>query len=123
MQLARAARTRAGQQLLAAFLGQVDRIPGNASCARRAGIGGIAGDEVEIPRREGARADLLLEEIELVAVVRAAVAAEHREPAGVVEFVGEAQPRLPRALERRSEEHTSELQSLMRISYAVFSLK
>src|SRR3546814_10104208 len=27
------------------------------------------------------------------------------------------------ALERRSEEHTSELQSLMRISYAVFSLK
>src|SRR3546814_4803168 len=40
-------------------------------------------------------------------------------------------PRLPRAVqrhprgrvERRSEEHTSELQSLMRISYAVFCLK
>src|SRR3546814_6809129 len=30
-------------------------------------------------------------------------------------------PRQPR--ERRSEEHTSELQSLMRISYAVFCLK
>src|SRR3546814_7045794 len=28
-----------------------------------------------------------------------------------------------RLLERRSEEHTSELQSLMRISYAVFCLK
>src|SRR3546814_1641816 len=28
-----------------------------------------------------------------------------------------------RALHRRSEEHTSELQSLMRISYAVFCLK
>src|SRR3546814_5068291 len=28
-----------------------------------------------------------------------------------------------RSLERRSEEHTSELQSLMRISYAVFCLK
>src|SRR3546814_7267892 len=28
-----------------------------------------------------------------------------------------------RALRRRSEEHTSELQSLMRISYAVFCLK
>src|SRR3546814_6238914 len=28
-----------------------------------------------------------------------------------------------RAVERRSEEHTSELQSLMRISYAVFCLK
>src|SRR3546814_2889451 len=31
--------------------------------------------------------------------------------------------RLHAALERRSEEHTSELQSLMRISYAVFCLK
>src|SRR3546814_8237901 len=30
---------------------------------------------------------------------------------------------LPRAARQRSEEHTSELQSLMRISYAVFSLK
>src|SRR3546814_13668548 len=29
----------------------------------------------------------------------------------------------PRHLHRRSEEHTSELQSLMRISYAVFCLK
>src|SRR3546814_2339603 len=31
--------------------------------------------------------------------------------------------RLERGLHRRSEEHTSELQSLMRISYAVFCLK
>src|SRR3546814_2551131 len=30
---------------------------------------------------------------------------------------------LARFIERRSEEHTSELQSLMRISYAVFCLK
>src|SRR3546814_2112686 len=30
---------------------------------------------------------------------------------------------LPRSLVSRSEEHTSELQSLMRISYAVFCLK
>src|SRR3546814_6350525 len=30
---------------------------------------------------------------------------------------------LEQALEKRSEEHTSELQSLMRISYAVFCLK
>src|SRR3546814_1994984 len=29
----------------------------------------------------------------------------------------------PEAFQRRSEEHTSELQSLMRISYAVFCLK
>src|SRR3546814_2326877 len=33
------------------------------------------------------------------------------------------QPGLPFALIQRSEEHTSELQSLMRISYAVFCLK
>src|SRR3546814_6049685 len=31
--------------------------------------------------------------------------------------------RVPLALDARSEEHTSELQSLMRISYAVFCLK
>src|SRR3546814_6951242 len=36
-----------------------------------------------------------------------------------------SRPRLPgaRRRDRRSEEHTSELQSLMRISYAVFCLK
>src|SRR3546814_5705517 len=36
-----------------------------------------------------------------------------------------AQPeiRIPRKVLKRSEEHTSELQSLMRISYAVFCLK
>src|SRR3546814_4099207 len=36
-------------------------------------------------------------------------------------LVGSLTPRGPRSL--RSEEHTSELQSLMRISYAVFCLK
>src|SRR3546814_9152589 len=34
-----------------------------------------------------------------------------------------ASPERPRGIDRRSEEHTSELQSLMRISYAVFCLK
>src|SRR3546814_2696273 len=34
-----------------------------------------------------------------------------------------ASGQLGRALQARSEEHTSELQSLMRISYAVFCLK
>src|SRR3546814_3439151 len=34
-----------------------------------------------------------------------------------------ASPLLPQQEEERSEEHTSELQSLMRISYAVFCLK
>src|SRR3546814_2459350 len=34
-----------------------------------------------------------------------------------------AESAVPTAVPRRSEEHTSELQSLMRISYAVFCLK
>src|SRR3546814_2760100 len=37
--------------------------------------------------------------------------------------VPEAERYISRYRERRSEEHTSELQSLMRISYAVFCLK
>src|SRR3546814_3368105 len=47
-------------------------------------------------------------------------------PAQVLQFAHVAGPVVvPQALERglRSEEHTSELQSLMRISYAVFCLK
>src|SRR3546814_1944750 len=39
------------------------------------------------------------------------------------EFVAEAHEDLVRRAAVRSEEHTSELQSLMRISYAVFCLK
>src|SRR3546814_3809710 len=40
------------------------------------------------------------------------------------ETIADAQPRLEHLREEdRSEEHTSELQSLMRISYAVFCLK
>src|SRR3546814_6992471 len=46
----------------------------------------------------------------------------------VGEFLREGAHRIPMdgaavAIEQRSEEHTSELQSLMRISYAVFCLK
>src|SRR3546814_9738042 len=45
---------------------------------------------------------------------RGAASARHDPPRGTVERIGHA---------LRSEEHTSELQSLMRISYAVFCLK
>src|SRR3546814_1352873 len=38
-------------------------------------------------------------------------------------YSGRWRPSLGSAIDRRSEEHTSELQSLMRISYAVFCLK
>src|SRR3546814_8691060 len=37
--------------------------------------------------------------------------------------IGQLRTMKPAAFKRRSEEHTSELQSLMRISYAVFCLK
>src|SRR3546814_4509270 len=39
------------------------------------------------------------------------------------QFLFQSRPFPARACARRSEEHTSELQSLMRISYAVFCLK
>src|SRR3546814_5409124 len=42
-------------------------------------------------------------------------------PPGAAIFAGPSESWMPAA--RRSEEHTSELQSLMRISYAVFCLK
>src|SRR3546814_10634918 len=48
----------------------------------------------------------------------AALAIENRRPAGLLAVL-----RGRRADEARSEEHTSELQSLMRISYAVFCLQ
>src|SRR3546814_1652897 len=55
----------------------------------------------------------------------------HRDPARRLRYpAGQVVPRRPRAVRwavaedrPRSEEHTSELQSLMRISYAVFCLK
>src|SRR3546814_5041877 len=45
------------------------------------------------------------------------------DPTAGAQTVARVPPRGFRQLGRRSEEHTSELQSLMRISYAVFCLK
>src|SRR3546814_14048783 len=57
------------------------------------------------------------------AVIRLVADGDARER--LAEILAEAVPRLGQAFEQpiRSEEHTSELQSLMRISYAVFCLK
>src|SRR3546814_6840330 len=44
-------------------------------------------------------------------------------PCGCESFAADEVVRCPRCGEQRSEEHTSELQSLMRISYAVLCLK
>src|SRR3546814_2495935 len=43
--------------------------------------------------------------------------------ATVLAFVFRVENKMASEMDRRSEEHTSELQSLMRISYAVFCLK
>src|SRR3546814_6241930 len=53
----------------------------------------------------------------------AAVDVARGAPDGLDERGGGAQEALLVGIEDRSEEHTSELQSLMRISYAVFCLK
>src|SRR3546814_2317649 len=64
--------------------------------------------------------DLDAVEIEILQVAEARIAG----PEIVQHDLDAELAQLPdRALRRRSEEHTSELQSLMRISYAVFCLK
>src|SRR3546814_9553243 len=72
------------------------------------------------------RAQLAHQRRQVVVAVHEHVAVEHRvAEAGVHERVAEVGNRGERTHVRhaRSEEHTSELQSLMRISYAVFCLK
>src|SRR3546814_3891847 len=79
--------------------------------------------------RADARLAVAVREAEQGALVRDIEAAVHeREAVGRVEILdaGRAQFRLPVVIavtQQRSEENTSELQSLMRISYAVFCLK
>src|SRR3546814_3848728 len=51
------------------------------------------------------------------------LARQHNHRDRVEQSIGDAGDGVGRAGARRSEEHTSELQSLMRISYAVFCLK
>src|SRR3546814_7252505 len=82
-------------------------------------------------------ADNLLEQLSVVEQVELAAQLRGADPAGAVALLeavgladraGSALPELSggeqqRVAFARSEEHTSELQSLMRISYAVFCLK
>src|SRR3546814_4508000 len=51
------------------------------------------------------------------------ITGRHVEEAVLPQFVDRIRANMMAAVEHRSEEHTSELQSLMRISYAVFCLK
>src|SRR3546814_7747424 len=56
-------------------------------------------------------------------VAKARLLVQHREPVRVVAYIAPQRACLIIAHQQRSEEHTSELQSLMRISYAVLCLK
>src|SRR3546814_9810951 len=59
----------------------------------------------------------------LTAIINEYVNIIHSMKSKTVAATKPAQTRIIRAVASRSEEHTSELQSLMRISYAVFCLK
>src|SRR3546814_1771903 len=89
----------------------------NIGAARRVGARVIADHRVET---EGGLDRLALEPAVEHRARRLGEQVEHI--ALPFEAEGGETPSLPRAVER-SEEHTSELQSLMRISYAVFCLK
>src|SRR3546814_4934864 len=81
-------------------------------------------DEADGPARQGdGVTDALGQHVDhrLLQHQRVAEVAEIANPAGIVE--AEADGGIAESVLRRSEEHTSELQSLMRISYAVFCLK
>src|SRR3546814_5415231 len=78
----------------------------NLVAARRRGVRLIKADEIELVE-DAARGRKLLGNLVL-----------HRFPPGVESALATREQ-----VVERSEEHTSELQSLMRISYAVFCLK
>src|SRR3546814_9591087 len=103
-------RMRAGAQL-GEFLGRVLELEDFHHLGRRFAGGGTVVGLADVEHRDGL-ADLA-ENPGAGFLAQRAVRNQRLEPLGRVEM----------AVPGRSEEHTSELQSLMRISYAVFCLK
>src|SRR5687768_8746761 len=99
-QLASGAGRRVRNQLGASFGREVDRIPGNAGYARRARLRAAGVEEVERPIGRETLREFLLDEVELVAVVRPAISTEQHPPALAVNVVAEADARLDCAFER-----------------------
>src|SRR3546814_3933919 len=93
-----------------------------------AGDGGRGGGDGEIVRcsrvddeRQGIRGDVAMKKALALLIVGAIVSGVAAYAASAADPIPETPPAVVSS--RRSEEHTSELQSLMRISYAVFCLK
>src|SRR3546814_3358317 len=98
------------------------RIRNQADAGRRGAVAVVAGDRKRQRRNDAAVATFRREAVVVVQTVRIV----HRlHPAANIVSGNRLTraARLDRLAEERSEEHTSELQSLMRISYAVFCLK
>src|SRR3546814_8688687 len=89
-------------------------LPTGKSVVRICGFGGLIRIETERVERVEALACVVIE-IKLAGLAITHCRIKHREPL--------RRGRLGSTSKMRSEEHTSELQSLMRISYAVFCLK
>src|SRR3546814_2108739 len=84
--------------------------------ARRRRLGDVGAADAEAPGGDRRQRPLALRHP--VDVGQPVEAVEHRRAEA-----GDLAAELDQAVQLRSEEHTSELQSLMRISYAVFCLK
>src|SRR3546814_5279801 len=113
---------RASEQTRAALLeARLDAIDALAAAARREGAGLVlvAGDVFDSPEPGDRIYRQALTRMKAAADIRWVLLPGNHDPARAdglwSRLVGEAP--------ERSEEHTSELQSLMRISYAVFCLK
>src|SRR3546814_3234981 len=92
-----------------------ERLPGAAAGGDAEGVEAGADEEVRQLRR--------LAEDEVAVRREAFRAVDELLDAGGLQRRHSAERQLHELLEVRSEEHTSELQSLIRISYAVFCLK
>src|SRR3546814_4159250 len=104
----------------AAFLAQ--RLRRLHRCVRKRGVGGKPEANEQRERLVG-QVEVPCEAVELTGNAIKTPAHRRFESIGAVGRQIGRQRRLEDCGARRSEEHTSELQSLMRISYAVFCLK
>src|SRR3546814_4363400 len=87
-------------------------------------LGGAGGPQHFVQRHQlvGRQAGVVMGRLRAVRAVFGTAAGLDRQQAGQLDRAGVEMPAVD-LLGARSEEHTSELQSLMRISYAVFCLK